>query len=148
MHWKYEATSATALYRYTKRTKSRKWRKITRKITRKPIFKLKHFEIRVMNKENPSERALNFKVNVLNTLKNWLEILKFSLFAGFMLYVKNRKPLCTQTWENCSKVDNLECKYYFHFADEENCLKTQLSVSVDNFEQQFDTSLLTTQNVW
>lgn len=115
---------------------------------KKPIFKFKHFEIRVMNKENPSERALNFKVNVLNTLKNWLEILKFSLFAGFMLYVKNRKPLCTQTWENCSKVDNLECKYYFHFADEENCLKTQLSVSVDNFEQQFDTSLLTTQNVW
>lgn len=37
---------------------------------KKPIFKFKHFEIRVMNKENPSERALNFKVNVLNTLKN------------------------------------------------------------------------------
>ena len=64
-----------------------------------------------------------------------IHLSKFSLFAGFMLYVKNRKPLCTQTWENSSKVDNLERKYYFDLADEQNCLKSQLSVSIDNFEQ-------------
>ena len=31
-----------------------------------------HFEIRVMNKENPFERALNFKENGVNTSKNQL----------------------------------------------------------------------------
>ena len=61
---------------------------------KKPIFKFKHFEIRVMNKENPSERALNFKVNVLNTLKNSL-IKIFPVCRVYALCQKSKTTLHT-----------------------------------------------------
>ena len=63
-------------------------------------------------------------------------------------FLNKTHPLLTVTIARklLKKVTNLLHQYYLDLGNKENCFVIQFSVYVDNFEQYFDSSLLTIQN--